>query len=285
MGLFSRKKTTTENVDEVTTQTKIVKLSYLQSLAVSNGLVSAEELTQTESSTETINNESLKNKNNAAKVSDKLKNLKIGGSKLLGNLYLGFIPKLLGSIGNALFGKKTTQNVNLTVTDSGWSVTKVWNEPQFDIVRYAIGIKELVVSQFSYEVVSEIVSKPWNSPKAIHKISLMVDQFIPSEFPPGSYIEYYIKPDTEDSNWTRINPLDITSAYDSNGSIIPRVVTFNSEKPINSLLEESYIITTSPVRSIRLRIVLKRPQDIAGADSLTPIVKSYRILITPLNGL
>lgn len=285
MGLFSRKKTTTENVDEVTTQTKIVKLSYLQSLAVSNGLVSAEELTQTEGSSETINNESLKNKNTAAKVSDKLKNLKIGGSKLLGNIYFGFIPKLLGSIGNALFGKKTTQNVNLTVTDSGYSVTKIWNEPQFDIVRYAIGIKELTISQFSYEVVSEIISKPWSSPKPIHKINLMVDQFVPSEFPPGNYIEYYIKPDTEDSNWIRINPLSVTSAYSSDGSIVPRIITFNSEKPINSLLEESYIVTTSPVRSIRLKVVLKRPQDIPEAESLTPILRSYRILITPVNGL
>jgi hypothetical protein len=285
MGLFSKKKTTTENVKETTTQTKIVKLSYLQSIAISRGLISAEELTETEGSTDKITNSTLKNKNDVSKIADKIKNFKIGGSKLAGTIVLGFATKLIGKIGDALFGKKTTQDVNLTVTDSGWTVNKIWNEPQFDLIRYGIGIKELTVSQFTYETISEVVTKPWGSPKPIQKITLMVDQFIPGDFPPGNYIEYYVKADNEDSKWTRINPLDIPTVYDSSGNIVPRLLTFNSEKPLNSSLEESFIITSEPVVAVRLKIILKRPTEVSGAESLTPIVRSYRLLLTPVGGL
>lgn len=285
MSIFSKKKTTTENVKERTTQTKIVKLSYLQSIAVSQGLISAESLTETEGSSEKIDNSSLKDKNRVSKIADKIKNFKIGGSKFLGAVYLGFLPKLVGKIGDALFGKKTTQDVNLTVTDSGWTVNKIWNEPQFDVIRYAIGIKELTVSQFLYESVSEVVTKAWGSPKPIQKITLMVDQFIPPDFPPGSWVEYYVKSDSEDTSWTRINPLELPTVYDSTGNIIPRVLTFNSEKPVNSQLEESYVLTTTPVTAVRLKIVIKRPTNLEGAESLTPIVRNYRLLLTPVGGL
>lgn len=197
---------------------------------------------------------------------------------------------LIGSIARGLFGKKTRTSTKVNVKDSGWSLTKTWNQPQFDIIRYGIGLRELTIAQFTYVPVSEVVSKPWLSPKEISKISLIVDQFIPPQFSPGTqYIEYYIKPDIEETEWTRINPLSLPTIFESGGSIIPRIISFNTEKPINSRLEDSYIITKQPVKAVRFRAVLKRPEvledDTISASSYTPILKSYRLIINTKEAL
>lgn len=275
--------TTTQQIEDIVSISKIVKLSYLQSLAIYAGVVTAKEFTEGESSKSKIN-QTLEDENDAKELANKL----TSG---------GWVDKLLGSSGSLtgglidyLFGKSSKTDVNLEVIDSGWSLIKTWNEPQFDIIRYAIGIRDIILTQFTYKVVSEIITTSWTSPKEIQKINLIVDQFIPSEFPiSGNYIEYYIKPDIKETEWTRINPLDLVSQYDSTGKIIPRIITYNTERPVNSNLEESYITTKEPVKSIKLRIVLKRPSGTLpnGIDpaSYTPMVRSYRLLITPRGGL
>lgn len=285
MGLFSKKSTKVEKVNEKTTQSKIVKLSYLQSIAVSLGVTTAADLTETEGSTKNITNAAQLGSNAVSKIEKNLRDAKLFNSKLLGNVLLG-PAKILSSIGGALFGKKKSQSINLDVTDSGWSVVKIWNEPQFDIIRYAIGIRELVVTQFEYQETSEFVSTPWLSPKAISKVSLTVDQFVPTQFPPGqSYIDYYVKPNTEDATWIRINPLGLPTVYEESGKIVPRIITFNSEKPANSSIEESYVLLSSPVKSVRFRAVFKRPTTIDNASAYTPVLRSYRLLFTISGGL
>lgn len=274
MGLFSKKKTKVEKVDDTTTQSKIVKLTYLQSIAINQGVTSAQELTETEGSTKKITDSStLKNTN----ISEKTQNI--------GSILLSPVVRTLGAIGNALFGKKVTKSVNLDVTDSGWTVQKIWNEPQFDVIRYSIGLKELSISQFSYAEVSEFISTSWISPKPIAKVTLAVDQYIPPQFPPGMYIDYYIKPEIKDSDWIQINPLDLITRYDLKGKIVPRIITFNSEKNIKSSIEESTISTSEDVKAIRLKVVFKRPADIEEAKSYSPILRNYRLLLTPQNGL
>src|SRR5690606_13200554 len=110
----------------------------------------------------------------------------------------------------------------LSVKDSGWSFVKSWKEPQFNIIRYALGIRELEISQFSYVPTSEFISTPWQSPKEIAKVTLMVDQFIPSEFPVGNnFINYYIKPEIPEAEWIPINPIDLPTKYTEDGKIVP----------------------------------------------------------------
>jgi hypothetical protein len=277
MGLFGgKKKTTTQTTVDRTVATKIVKLTYLQSLALSGGLATAGELSgETTGSTTTSDGKHSTNKNFISKLNDKIQN------PVVAILSQGAL-NISSAITNALFGKKTTRDVSVTVKDSGWSLVRTWAQPQFDIIRYAIGIKELTASQFTYENVSEVVSKPWASPKEIIKVHILVDQFIPPQFPPGVFIEYYIKPDTKDSNWVRINPIDLPSQFNEDGTLIPRIISFNTERPVGSRLEEAYVNTTEPVKSVRFRAILKRPDDM---ESYSPILKSYRMLLTPKGGL
>lgn len=285
MGIFSRRKKTT--VEKETTKTaisKIVKFSYLQTLAIDGGLGNVRDLAGETEATEEEFNDSQVNENLVerlrGKVSDTLTNL--------GDLFSG---PIFSGIASALFGKKVSRDVNVNVKDSGFTVTKTWNQPQFDVIRYALGIREISLAQFTYEKVSEFTSQPWLSPKEITKVNLIVDQFIPSEFPlDTNYIEYYIKPDISDAQWIRINPLDLPTVYNSDGSIVPRIISFNTEQPVNANLESSYINTESPVKSIRFKAVFKRPDSIEGrpevsANAYSPVLKSYRLLLTPRNGL
>lgn len=283
MGIFSKKKTKVEKVDKKIVQSRIVRFTYLQSLAIEGGLGSAKELSgETEGEQFDIDENSTR-QNLASKG-----NSFLNQTPFLADLGAGDI---FGSIGNALFGKKVTRQTDLTVTDSGWSFVKSWKEPQFDIIRYAIGIRELSVSQFRYVPVSEFISIPFTSPKDIQKVSLIVDQFIPSEFTPGTqYIEYYIKPENPDSEWIRINGVDLPTQFTDDGKIVPRIITFNTEQTVNSNLEEAYFNTEEEIRSIRFKAVLKRPQAIednptVSADAYTPVLKSYKLLLTPRGGL
>lgn len=287
MGLFSKKKTKTEKIDKKIVESRIVKFSYLQSLAIESGLGTAKEFSgETEASEETIDETDVR-KNKAERINSDLNEI----PDLLDFAFFDNLGDILGSIGSALFGKEVTKKLDLKIKDSGWNFVKSWKEPQFDIIRYAIGVRELTVSQFRYVPVSEFVSVPFSSPKDIQKVSLIVDQFIPSQFPPGvGYIEYYIKPEVADAEWIRINGVDLPTQYDENGNIIPRIITFNTEQSVNANLEESYIETGGEIKSIRFKAIIKRPETIEGnnevsADSYTPILRSYKLLMYPRGGL
>lgn len=279
MGLFKKKKKTTEeNFKETIVEHKIVKLTYLQTLAVTGGITNTNELAgETEAVDETIKNGETSNK--LPKFFD----------DPLTRLRKKFDPLLSGTL-NGLFGKKVSREVTQTVKDSGWKIVKSWLQPEFDKIRYAIGIRELTFAQFRYEKVSEIVSQPWSSPKDITKVTLIVDEFIPPQFDPGpAYIEYYIKPELENQEWVRINPIGARTVYNDKGTIVPRIINFNTEKPVNSRIEDAYITTKEQVKSIRFRAVLMRPDTVVdsdtSADSYTPILKSYRLALFPRGGL
>jgi hypothetical protein len=268
-----RRKTSTEVVKEKFTESKIVKLSYLETLALDGGLTSTKQLAPETEATETVNADGTVKRNTSQKVEDALRS----------------IPVLGKAIPGSPFGRKTTVDTKQTVKESGWSVTKVWNQPQFDILRYAIGIKELTIAQFTYEQVSEIISIPWKSPKEIIKVSLTTSEFVPNVFPPGTYIEYYVRPNIKDFVWTRINPIGNPSVFKDDGTIVPRIINFNMERPISAKLEENFISTDEPVNEIVFRALLKRPDTVENTDTsaegYSPILKSYRLLMVPRNGL
>lgn len=285
MGLFSKKrKTTVEKINNKVTLSKIVKFSYLQTLAIDGGLTSAKEIAgETEAKEQTLNNVDV-NRNEFSRIGNNT-----AGDILNSIFMVSDLPPGLGDLASSLFGKKITRDVKIDTKESGWTLTKVWNQPQFDIVRYAIGIKDLNISQFTYEEVSELVSTPWISPKEIVKVVLNVDQFIPTVFPAGTYITYYIKANMEDSEWIQINPIGLPSVFKEDGSIVPRIINFNTEKPISSRLEDGYFITSAPVKEIIFRAVFTRPSSLEGttadASGYSPVLKSYRILMTPKESL
>ena len=279
MGLFKSKKSTkVENFKETVVQHKIIKLTYLQTLAVTGGLANITDLAgETEGSVQTSDSSSSKN------------NLPLSFNKQLEKIATKLDPLGMG-LANSLFGKKVTREISGSIKDSGWHVVKSWLQPEFDKIRYSLGIKELAIAQFTYEKISEVVSKPWISPKEISKVTLIVDEFIPPQFDPGpSYIQYYVKPEVDGQDWIKINPMGGRTVFNEAGTIVPRIINFNSEKPVNSRLEDAYIVTKEPVKAIRLKAVLSRPDSITNsdtdADSYTPILKSYRLLLYPRGGL
>jgi len=276
MGILGKKKTTTQVIVDKLTGTKIVKLTYRESLILRGNLNTVGDLSGVTQSQVSEVNSSTETKNSVDVFSDKAKN-PILTWKTLG------MSSLLGAIGQGLFGRKKSTDINIKTKESGWTVVKTWAQAQFDVIRYAIGIKDLAISQFLYEPVSEIVSTPWYSPKEITKVYMIADQFIPSEFPSGTFVEYYIKPDIQDFKWIRINPMELPSQYTPEGTVVPRIISFNSERPVSARLEESYVTTNNPVTAIRVRIVLKRPSTLS--DSYTPIINSYRLIMTPRGGL
>jgi hypothetical protein len=276
MGLFSRKKTTVNTSVQEATATRIVKLTYVQSIMVNGGVARTEQFSDVSDPIQyRLGGNSSTSRNFVTKAFDTLNNpygiLGAGGAWVA------------AGISSALFGKKTTRSTTVDVKESGWTVVKSWAQPEFDLIRYAIGIKEVTAASYSYAVTSEFISKPWSSPKEIIKLRVFVDQFIPPQFPPGSYIDYYVRPDIQGSDWIRINPMELPTQFNEDGSVVARIISFNTEKPIGARSEEMYITTKEPVKAVRFRGVMRRPID--SLDAYTPIVKSYRLLLTPKNGL
>lgn len=277
MAFHKKKKTKTEVIEYNLTLAKVVKLTYLESLALEGSLISAGEFeTDGEDEFQKLEDESQYSQNEADRISRRIKQS--------GTDPAGIISGIVSA-----FGKKTKQSRQLEARQNGYQVARVWNQPQFDIIRYAIGIKDVTVAQFTYAKNSEIVSVPFRSPKEITKVVCRASQFIPSIFPPGNYIEYYIKANQEGSNWIRINPLDFATVFDDSGRIIPRVINFNTEAPLQSRLEESFVITEKPVTEVLFKAILGRPESLenttVSADGYSPILKSYRLLMTPRDGL
>jgi len=255
--------------------TKLVKLSYMESLSINNNVASVGDF-----AIET-NAQEDKGINIDTDVLKKQQSLKTG-DYLLGFFSGGFFPAAFG------FGKRTRTWTTADVRLSGWTIVKTWNQPQFNIIRYPIGIKEIQIAQFTYTNISELISVPWVSPKEINKITLHVNQFIPNEFPIGRYIKYYVKPNIKDLDFIEINPIGLNTAYNQDGTIIPRIINFNVEKPIGSSLEDRYIFTESPVKEVIFKAVFSRPNStISGEDTsgLSPILKAYKLLMYPKNGL
>lgn len=284
MGFLKRKKTSTQVTVEKITATKVVKLSYIESIIVSNNSSATAEFAGVSDPTEVNTSFSSGSKKDAkARFNETVGKTSNTALKVLGTIANNSVVALYNNIGSSLFGKKKSRDVLVNTKESGWTIVKSWAQPEFDVIRYAIAIKDLSVGQFLYEPVSEIVSIPWTSPKEIVKVYMIADQFIPSEFPPGEYIEYYIKPDIQDFKWIRINPMELPSQYTVEGNPVPRIISFNSERPISARLEESYITTTKPVKAIRVRIILKKPSSVG--DSYTPVLRSYRLIMTPQGGL
>lgn len=232
---------------------KLIKLSYLQTVAIVDGQKSATDFV-----------------GNPQPFSQQL------SSSTVPDFWFSFTSGVMGDGGGSR---------SVDFQDTGWQIARSWLETYWDKIRYSIGIRDIGIFQFNYVTVSEFVSYPWVSPKEVQKVILVVDEIIPIQFPAGpDYIEYYVSPEPG-SSWYRINPLDQPTRYSSDGSIIPRIINFNSEEPANSDNENKYITTETPVTSVRLKCVFKRPTGIENSTSMTPVLKQYSILLYPKNGL
>jgi len=238
----NKKKTHTSTTTKL--KTKVVKLTYLQTLAQANNLISVNSL----------------------------------GSKPKDSGEF----KVSASSSNTNFGlTKKKKNVTAQIKTSGVKIKDTWLQPYFDKISYKIGIKELSVSSYTFAEVSEIVSVPFKSPKEIVKVSLVVDEYIPPVFSTSAaWIHYFVKVEGEEA-WVRINPINKSTFFNKEGLIIPKIINFNLPKPGTAQLEDNYIFTENPVSVLRFKAVLRRPSTGKNKASMTPLLKSYRLVMVP----
>lgn len=245
---MGKKKSKTTTYVTTTTYNKVVKLTYLQTLAINANLGDIKDL-ETES--------------------------KSGNFTTVKDTYSPTVPVL-----DPIFGKGKKTKVSVKTSTSGSKIKDYWLHPYFDRIRYAIGIKDIKIASYKYGNKAEIISVPFISPKEIIKVYISVDEFIPSLFDQNKiWIEYYIKIEGTD-NWIRINPMNSSTKFDSTGDIIPKIININVPKPSNAQIEEKYQSTNEPVKKIRFRALLSRPTT-TDTESMTPVLKQYRIFMLP----
>lgn len=236
----SKKKTTVYTTKTV--NTSVVKLSYLQTLALTQGLSDVAEL-ETPASSENL-----------------------GGSSSSAVKNLGLTKK----------GSKSSSKLD----SSGVKVKDQWLNPYFDRIRYTIGIRELSIAKYTFAERSEIVSVPFVASKEVIKVHLMVDEYIPAQFDNSTnWISYYIKAE-ESEEWIEVAPLNLPTRFNQNGEVLPKIVNFNIPKPAIVATENKYNYTPVPVQGLRFKAIFTRPTG-GSYDSITPLLKSYRMIMTP----
>ena len=101
------------------------------------------------------------------------------------------------TIGSMLFGTTTTTKVEKTET--GTDI--------FEGERSYVSLKEFNLVRSRYQTSSDYYSNAINFSSPVSQLALFVTEEIPSEWPTGSYISYFIS--TDGQNWNPITPLSM----------------------------------------------------------------------------
>ena len=137
--------------------------------------------------------------------------------------------------------------------------------------RWAIGIRDLLIQQVQYRKQSTWVSTPLRVGGLIDRVTLEAEIYVPPVFPTDqSWVNFFVSPD-DGSNWYQI------SRIQDDYLNIPEIIAFND--PLPPQFHEpgvAYYTTGSPVTSIRLKIVLSRPDDLPTGS---PLVRSYKLKV------
>jgi hypothetical protein len=182
-------------------------------------------------------------------------------------------------------GGPKSQSTSLSHNDTGWSVQRSWLETRWDVIRYAVGIRDIGAFSYTFTETSELVSKNYTSPKEVLKVQVRVDEMIPAALSADRrWIEYYVSID-DGQEWLRINPLDHPTLFGDDGRIVPYTYTFNLEVDGPQGERTRVVTTLEPIRQVRFKAILKGDQEVADGDKITPVLKSYRVLITPRGSL
>lgn len=233
---------------------RVVKLSYLQSVQVMTGGRTASEI---------------------AGEGGGSTGFSIGSSS----------PGSPGFLGTP-FGRKNASSYSADSSDTGWVISRTWTETTFDMMRYGVGIRDIGALNYKYANTSEFVSVHAISPLPLSKISLRVVEQIPRVYPIGKrWIRYFIT-HNDGEEWHEINPLDFPETIGEDGNVVPKVLTFNAD--IGGPADEGnkYVDAGSPVKSVRLKAVFyQATEGIDEPNRYSPVLKEYRLLLYPAGGL
>lgn len=163
---------------------------------------------------------------------------------------------------------RITGDIDLDTVDMGIERFEGW--------RYCIGVQDIEILSAEYETEGELVTKPIYFEKPLDKISLSTESVLPDfikENPDIKYdwLKFFISID-DGSTWNPITPLEYeTMSMDDP----PKIYTIHQVQDSDAKLsDKGYLESVTPVYSIRLRIVLSRPEDAEissmGASTVTP---------------
>lgn len=141
----------------------------------------------------------------------------------------------------------------------------------FNGKRWVIGVRDIVVNKNVYDSTGIIVSKKFNIPGIVDRVSLEADLSIPSNFDTSIvWMKFYISPD-DGATWYQISRIQ----DDFLG--VPEIIAFNDPTPLD--LRESgvaYYDVKGTVDSLRVKVEITRPLDNQNA---TPILHSYKLKV------
>ncbi len=186
----------------------------------------------------------------------------------------------------------SSKHIETTIGPEG--ISRQWTNTKNDKARFAIGIRDINIYSYEFAEISEIISKPYISPKAISKLALQVDEQIPKDFymsgdllgTENDWIKYYISADNGVS-WYRISPTHHKATLSEDGvNNVPEIINVNTDVSVDDRGNPlAYVDTDNPVYSVRFKAVLSRPTSINNAESFTPVLSKYALQIYPFGGL
>lgn len=239
--------------------TRLIKLTYLQSLQINNGDRPAEDFLQIG-----INSSGLE------AVLPEIKK-KPGLQTLIQNVIKTKFPY-------------SPDPKRRRVTDTGWSIGRIFKEIFWDVVTYRIGVREVGLNSYEFAESSSVVTVPAISPKPISKVVLKTEETIPSAYrATKAWIKYHVSFDNGQT-WHAINPMDKPSRFDAQGKVIPRVLTVGSSSAFVNA-ETANIPSENDVYQVRLKISMEGDNEVDNPERLSPILHSYQLLIYPRGGL
>lgn len=139
--------------------------------------------------------------------------------------------------------------------------------------RYAIGLKDIGLASYRFDVISTYVSTPFKTSRPIRRITLESSEEIPVEFGDGNWVTYYITIDGGQT-WHEILPQDSLKQTGNLEYLIGTRIPAAGRR-----LRVGYLESQEPVTEVRVKVVLKRPETsvLKDADYYTPTVYDYRL--------
>lgn len=146
------------------------------------------------------------------------------------------------------------------------------NFETFSGKRWAIGLRDIEVTQTEYGETGTFVTRPLRAGGVVDRVVLEdAEVEIPDSFGSSEdWVSFYISPDNGE-NWYQISEIEDSLQG------VPEQISFND--PIPPELRESKVQnynTNDPVTEIRFKAILRRPP---GVQFASPVLKSYRLKV------
>lgn len=137
--------------------------------------------------------------------------------------------------------------------------------------RWAIGIRDITIYGDQYSETSTMISKRFDIPGGVDRVSLEADIDQPSDFAVNTaWVRFFISPD-DGNSWHQISRIQ----EDYLG--IPEIIAYNDNTPAELRIPGvQYYETIKTPTSLRMKIEIDRP---SGDNTVSPVVKSYKLKV------